>query len=455
MPPRYGGKTGAMCATRTDHLAATAIQLPADPVNVGGHDPLVGWQRPNAISMIPPMSAKRPALVTLAIILVGLAVAVMIAQTHAELARGLTAGCKVTEQIDCTPVLTSSYAYLFGQPVAYFAIAAYAGMALLALGVLFLDSAARRRQLANLLLLGAVGSVVFSAYLGYVAFFFIGHVCPQCTTLYVVNLALLAATAWLTSTTQGSTREQKAWQARLPVIGGGVAATVVVLIAGVLWKGFSTPSLLSADEVCERDPQFCSQYKELPVVALDVPGGHVKGSDDAPVKIVEFSDFECGHCKLAWEGLKQALPTYGDQVQVRFHHYPLDGTCNPAMPAGSGHKYACLAAMAAECAGAQGRFWQYQDVLFENQPAFTREDLLRYAGDLGLDRDRFIACLDSDAPRAAIRQDVASGTKLGIESTPTLYLNGRTVRGALKGDTFGYAIVLERAAAATAPKRKS
>lgn len=398
------------------------------------------------------MSVKRPALVTFAIALVGLAVALMIVHTHAQLTAGLATYCAVNEIVDCAPVLTSPFAYLFGVPVAHFAVAAYGAMAALALAAAYVGGASRRRQMANLLLLGAVGSVVFSAYLGYVAFFVIGHVCPQCTTLYVVNLGLLASTAWLTGSAQASTREQRTWRGRLRLIGGAVAATVVLLVAGVLWKGLGTATRLTADEVCQRDPQFCSQYKGLPVVALDIPGGHVKGPDDAPVTIVEFSDFECGHCKLAWEGLKQALPLYGDQVQVRFHHFPLDGTCNPSMPAGGGHKYACLAAMAAECAGAQGRFWQYQDTLFEHQPAFTREDLLRYAADLGLDHDTFVACLDSDAPREAIRQDVASGTKLGIDSTPTLYLNGRTVRGALRGDTFGYAIVLERAAA---PKRES
>jgi protein-disulfide isomerase len=178
---------------------------------------------------------------------------------------------------------------------------------------------------------------------------------------------------------------------------------------------------------------------------MALAGGHSKGRTDAPVTIVEFSDFECGHCKEAYRGLKAALPTYGDDVQVRFHHYPLDGACNPAIPAGGGHRYACLAAMAAECAGAQGKFWQYHDTLFENQPQFTRDDLLRYADDVGLDRAQFLACLDSDAPRAAIARDVAAGDRLGIESTPTLYLNGRTVRGALRGDVLGYAIVLERA----------
>jgi protein-disulfide isomerase/uncharacterized membrane protein len=396
--------------------------------------------------MIPPMSVKRPALITLALALGGVVVSILIARTHAELSAGLAAGCKINETINCAPVLGSEYAYLFGIPVAYFALAAYAGMVALALGAYLTASVARRRQAANLLLLGAVVSVIVSAYLAYVAFAIIGHVCPQCTTLYIINLLLLAATAWLTSAVQGSTREQQTWQGRLRLIGGGVVGTLVLLVAAVAWKGLNSPTAMSADEVCQRDPQFCSQYKNLPVVPLDVPGGHAKGRPDAPVTIVEFSDFECGHCKLAYEGLKQALPIYGDQVQVRFHHYPLDGSCNPAMPPGGGHKYACLAAMAAECAGAQGQFWQYHDTLFEHQPAFTREDLLRYAADLGLDRDTFVACLDSDAPRAAIRQDVASGTKLGIDSTPTLYINGRTVRGALRGDTFGYAIVLERAA---------
>ena len=397
--------------------------------------------------MIPPMPVKRPALATLALALIGLAVSVMIARTHAEISSGLPTGCTINEQINCVPVLSSDYAYLFGLPVAWFALGAYVVMAALAGAVATSASAARRRQFASLLLVGAVGSVLVSAYLAYVAFVVIGHVCPQCTSLYVVNLLLLASTTWLTGATQGATRDREAWQGRGRLIGAGVLGTLVVLIAGVLWKGLSSPTVLSPDEVCARDPQFCSQYKGLPVVAVEARGGHVKGRPDAPVTIVEFSDFECGHCKLAYEGLKQALPVYGDQVQVRYHHFPLDGACNPSIPPGGGHKYACLAAMAAECAGAQDKFWQYHDTLFEHQPQFTREDLLRYADDVGLDRAAFLACLDSDAPRAAIRRDVASATALGIDSTPTMYINGRTVRGALRGDTFGYAIVLERAAA--------
>lgn len=397
------------------------------------------------------MSVKRPALATLVLALVGLAVGVMIARTHAQIDRGLATGCSVNETVDCVPVLTSDYAYLFGLPVAWWAIAAYAAIGIAALLVLTSTGAARRRQLANLLLIAAAGAILFSAYLAVVAFGVLGHVCPQCTALYVVNLLLLAATVWLAGATQGSARDQQTWRARLRLIGGGVAGVVVLLLAGVLWKGLTSAAALTPAAVCERDPEFCARYQSLPVVALDLPGGHVKGRADAPVTIVEFSDFECGHCKLAYQGLKQTLPLYGDDVQVRFHHYPLDGACNSAIK-GGGHRYACLAAMAAECAAAQGRFWEYHDTLFDHQPNFTRDDLLRYADDLGLDRAAFTACLDSDAPRAAVRQDVAAGNRLGVESTPTLFLNGRTVRGALRGETLGYAIVLERERAATQKK---
>jgi len=394
------------------------------------------------------MAAKRSAVATLVLALAGLAIAAMIAHTHAQLEQGLAVACKVNETVDCAPVLSSEYAYLFGVPIAWLALVAYAGLAVAAVVAWRAPSALRRRQAASLLFAGAVAALVFSAYLAYIALVVLGHVCPQCTGLYVVNLLLVAATAWLYAATQSAMRAQQAWRERVRLISGGALGMLALLLGAVAWKAVNNPGNLSPSEVCERDPTFCQQYKALPIAPVAIEGGHAKGRPDAPVTIVEFSDFECGHCKEAYRGIKAALPTYGNDVQVRFHHYPLDAACNPAIPAGSGHKFACLAATAAECAGAQDKFWQYHDTLFEHQPDFTRDDLLRYADALGLDRAQFTACLDSDATRAAIARDVAAGDRLGIESTPTLFLNGRTVRGALRGDVLGYAIVLERAAVA-------
>jgi protein-disulfide isomerase len=160
--------------------------------------------------------------------------------------------------------------------------------------------------------------------------------------------------------------------------------------------------------------------------------------------LTEFSDFECGHCANAYRSLKQVLPRYQKDVQVRFHHFPLDAACNPAVKH-SVHQYACLAAMAAECAAAQGRFWEYHDMLFEHQANLDRDSLLDYAARVGLERSAFVACLDSDAPRQAIARDVAEAMRLGIESTPTFFLNGRTITGAPRATALGYAIQLERA----------
>jgi protein-disulfide isomerase len=122
------------------------------------------------------------------------------------------------------------------------------------------------------------------------------------------------------------------------------------------------------------------------------------------------------------------------------------------------HPDACLAAAAAECAGRLGRFWEYHDMLFEHQKALDRDSLFRYARDVGLDIPAFRTCLDDPATMDAIAADVAAGTRLGIESTPTIFINGRRVQGALDRTYYDYALVIEKdtlAHAAEASRRGS
>jgi protein-disulfide isomerase len=168
----------------------------------------------------------------------------------------------------------------------------------------------------------------------------------------------------------------------------------------------------------------------------------VKGPADAPFTIVEFSDFECPACGHAFGDLRDLVRTRSD-VKLVFRNFPLDSRCNREMQQQL-HPDACQAAAAAECAGQQDRFWEYHDLLFEHQKALDRDSLFRYARDLGLDITQFRTCLDDPATMARIAEDVSAGARLGIESTPTIFINGRRVPGALERPYYDFALVIEK-----------
>jgi protein-disulfide isomerase len=174
------------------------------------------------------------------------------------------------------------------------------------------------------------------------------------------------------------------------------------------------------------------------VVRPDAP---MKGPADAPVTIVEFSDFQCPACGQAFKDLHDLLRRRTD-VRLVFRHFPLDSACNEGMSR-TVHADACLAAAAAECAQRQSRFWEYHDRLFENQHTLDRDSLFRYAREVGLDIPTFRACLDDPATSSRVSDDVRAGIAAGIESTPTLFINGRRVSGALGRAYYDYALVLE------------
>ena len=144
------------------------------------------------------------------------------------------------------------------------------------------------------------------------------------------------------------------------------------------------------------------------------------GSSSAPVTLVEFSDFQCPFCQRVAPTLKQVKDTYGDKVRVVWKDFPLTQI----------HPQAFKAGEAAHCAADQGKFWEYHDRLFANQQALQPNDLKKYAADLGLDAAAFATCLDTSKHGERVRDGVAEGSKLGVNSTPTIYINGRVLSGA-------------------------
>jgi protein-disulfide isomerase len=166
-----------------------------------------------------------------------------------------------------------------------------------------------------------------------------------------------------------------------------------------------------------------------PVPAGDSPA---RGASEAWVTIIEFSDFQCPWCASVQPTLEKVLATWGDDVRVVYKHLPLPS-----------HDRAVPAALAAECAREQGRFWEMHDLLYERQPAFSDAQLREYAVELGLDAGRFDACMDEEAPRRRIEADAKLAERFGVEGTPGFFVNGRLVEGALPFEDFR--LVIEEA----------
>jgi protein-disulfide isomerase len=174
---------------------------------------------------------------------------------------------------------------------------------------------------------------------------------------------------------------------------------------------------------------------EPPRQSITSAGHPSKGPKDAPVEIVEFSDFQCPFCQRANPTVDQVLKTYGDRIHFVYRHFPLPG-----------HPNARPAAEAAACANAQGRFWEYHDQLFAHPDQLTDADLKNHATAVGLDAGQFKTCVDTHQFKSEVDQDLLEAGDAGVTGTPAFFINGRSLEGAQPYEAFTQLIDEELAA---------
>ena len=153
---------------------------------------------------------------------------------------------------------------------------------------------------------------------------------------------------------------------------------------------------------------------------------HVRGPASAAFTLVEYGDYECPDCGRLFYIIRDLQASLGERLRIVYRHYPLSGI----------HPHAQEAAEAAEAAGAQGRFWEMHDLLFENQNALKRKDLITYSERLGLDSERFRLELKRGVYSDVVREDFRRGVQNGVYGTPGLFLNGVRHDGAWDRDTL-------------------
>lgn len=163
-------------------------------------------------------------------------------------------------------------------------------------------------------------------------------------------------------------------------------------------------------------------------------GGPTQGPADAPITLVEFSDYECPFCKASENVVAQVLARYPTQVKLAFKHYPLPT-----------HPKARPAAEAAQCAAEQGKFWEFHRKLFEKAPQIAPEQLAGIATEAGLDAAKLQECITARQQSAQIDADLAAGKSAGVAGTPAFYVNGVPVSGGRTVDDFAKAIDAELA----------
>lgn len=175
---------------------------------------------------------------------------------------------------------------------------------------------------------------------------------------------------------------------------GVIVGTIAILIAAIFF--FSKPQ------------------KEISQESLISADSWATGSAQPKVTLVEFADFECPACGSAYPFVKETIENHKDTLQYVFRHFPLEQ-----------HKNARLAAAAAEAAGAQGKFWEMHDLLFKNQTDLSQEKINGLALELKLDMERFTKEISDNTYTDKIEADIAEAIKIGVNSTPSFFLNGK------------------------------
>jgi protein-disulfide isomerase len=365
--------------------------------------------------------ARWPWWLALLFCLAGLVLSILLEQLHFKVHTDPTfhSFCAIDRKVNCDIVARSPYAVLFGVPVAAWGIFGYALAALVSLWGAF----SRRSLLAaGCGLYLAFFFVASNAVLGAVSALLVTAVCILCLASYAANLLFLACAliigrgrglrAALAEPVRFLRRRTTRALVTLATIGG--CAVAVMIAHPSYWK--------AAAEKTRTRPTAPT----LPH-GIEPGGGHFIGAEKPTVTLVEYSDYECPYCRLAHTQLRALLERYPTKLRLVHRHYPLDQSCNSSLKAPM-HENACFAAMIAECAGRQDRFWEANDYLFAEARTLHVRPNSEIAHDIGLDPAALEACLREEGPRS-VAFDVDEGNRLGIQGTPTFFTEGKTYTG--------------------------
>lgn len=346
--------------------------------------------------------------------------------------------CSVVFGVGCNETLLSPTSWQVGIPLAGWGVVYYATLACLMILGRVLGSDFELEATLGALLLAVAGACA-SLMLAMVLLLGWAPLCPLCLVIHAVNLALVPALKGHTGRTArellGGLQEAARYvlvgnskapsQARWKVVG----FTAAGLMAIVIYQWVLVQSERRVAAASRFDPtKVRTEYASAPKQGIPVDREAPRlGPEGAPVQLIVLSSFQCPGCRAFSRVMRQLADLYDEDLVIRFKHYPMGTPCSEVLRS-SRSSPACESAWSAEAARRQGRFWAFHDALFAADRPSSEELLLKIAGETGLDMGRFQAQQHDPTTVARVDSDIELGSRLGVDVTPAVFINGRRVR---------------------------
>ncbi len=359
---------------------------------------------------------------------------------------GIKSFCSINNLFDCNYVASSGAALLFGVPLAWWAFTYY--LWLISVVTLTFVSSQNHRPLIIAAFIVSLPVLVLSIFKAWQMIFYLKVICIFCILLYLANatifwslikiLNLKYTRKQVNTGLQLQQSGRKAWYRPVNVSIPALASALVVVFTGyyimkMLFPVSGSPkmkSYLTEAKLAGRDvivKEALTRHFAQPRRNIELPRGTPAfGDPQAPVTIIEFSDFQCPYCQVASIKLKELLSEFSGMVKLCFIHYPLDRSINSSITS-EGHPYAGLAACAAVFASDKNKFWQFHDDLFSQQEDINPQVILRLAKKYGWNLKEFEKAIRSKDITERVKEHIKSGQVVGIPGTPAIYINGRYV----------------------------
>ena len=364
----------------------------------------------------------------------GIATSLYSVAHHMELRlKGHTeAACNINSTINCDLVAASKYSEVFGIPMGVWGIGYFLAMVVLAATILTKHKSAKEHEPAWFIL--AATGVISSIVLAVISLGVLGTVCIVCVVIYLLTI-IQGGLAWRIL---GDRKPNLDFS--LKNLTGGLASGAMIVAVAILGFNFLKPT-----------PQLPPEFQDLPgkhsgtgalpslsPTTSDIPinknaysglgEDYRKGPDDAKIVIVEFADYMCPACGQTAPILEDLHKQLGSRALIVFKNFPLSSQCNSGVQSDM-HPYSCDIAKLARCSGANGRFWDYHLKAFAEQSRASKEKAREWGKEVGMSDQQMDQCLASNDILSKIRDDVNLANRAGVNSTPTIFINGRKYLG--------------------------